>query len=106
MVLVGYLGQFDVILARLLFPRERVVLDQMIFAADTARDRGVESGLKLRLLAGLDRLSVRCADLVLLDTDEQIELLPPRSRNKAVVVPVGSPDAFFAARVQHLKGMV
>src|SRR5688500_16894172 len=39
-VLVGYLGHFDVVLARLLFPRTTVVLDHLIFAADTARDRG------------------------------------------------------------------
>jgi hypothetical protein len=47
-VLVGYLGHFDVVLARMLFPRSRIVLDQMIFAADTAMDRGVTSGVKLR----------------------------------------------------------
>jgi len=96
-VLVGYLGHFDVILARLLFPRDRIVLDQMIFAADTAIDRGVTSGLKLRLLRLIDAAAVRCATVVVLDTDEQIELLPPRRRKKAVVVPVGAPASWFVA---------
>lgn len=96
-VIVGYLGHFDVILARLLFPRDRIVLDQMIFAADTAMDRGVRSGLKLRLLRLIDSLAVRCANVVVLDTVEQAELLSPRHRGKAVVVAVGAPDSWFAA---------
>jgi glycosyltransferase involved in cell wall biosynthesis len=96
-VIVGYLGHFDVLLARLLFPRGRIVLDMMIFAADTARDRGVTGGLRLRLLDGIDRAAVRCADLVMVDTEEHVELLRPRARGKAVVVPVGAPGAWFAA---------
>jgi glycosyltransferase involved in cell wall biosynthesis len=96
-VLVGYLGHFDVLLARLLYPRRRIALDQMIFAADTARDRGVSSGAKLRLLDALDRLAVRAASVVLLDTAEHVELLPCGERDKAVVVPVGAPAAWFAA---------
>ena len=45
-VLVGYLGHFDVLLARLLFRRTPIVLDHLIFAADTARDRGVARRLE------------------------------------------------------------
>lgn len=96
-VVVGYLGHFDVLLARVLFPRDRIVLDLLIFAADTARDRGVTSGPKVRLLDALDRLAVRCADLVVVDTEEHAALLRPRERGKAVVVPVGAPDDWFAA---------
>jgi glycosyltransferase involved in cell wall biosynthesis len=96
-VLVGYLGHFDVVLARLLFPRTQIVLDMMIFAADTASDRGVTGGIKLRLLDALDRLAVRCADVVMVDTDEHRELVPEAARGKAVIVPVGAPAAWFAA---------
>jgi glycosyltransferase involved in cell wall biosynthesis len=96
-VFVGYLGHFDVLLARLLYPRGRIVLDQMIFAADTARDRGVSGGAKLRLLDTLDRFAVRAADLVVLDTSEHVDLLPPGQASKGVVVPVGAPEAWFAA---------
>jgi glycosyltransferase involved in cell wall biosynthesis len=94
-VLVGYLGHFDVCLARLLFPRTLIVLDLMIFAADTATDRGVQVGPKLRLLAMLDQLAIRCADIVVLDTDQHLELMPPGQRGKAVVASVGSPDEWF-----------
>ena len=58
-VLVGYLGHFDVILARILFPRTVIALDMLIFASDTASDRGVRTGPKLTLLSALDRLAHR-----------------------------------------------
>lgn len=96
-LIVGYLGHFDVLLARALFPRARIVLDLLIFAGDTARDRRVPSGVRLRLLDALDRLAVRCADIVLLDTDEHIVLLAEGARDKAVVVPVGAPASWFVA---------
>lgn len=95
-VVVGYLGHFDVVLARLLFPRTTIVLDLLIFAADTAADRGVRPSPKLRLLGLLDRLAVRCADVVLVDTDEHAGMLSPAERPKGVVVPVGAPDEWFA----------
>ncbi|MCW2524323.1 MAG: hypothetical protein JWO63_2658 [Frankiales bacterium] len=96
-VVVGYLGHFDVGLARMLFPRTVIALDLLIFAADTARDRGASGGLKLRLLGALDAVAVRCASVVILDTDEHLSLVPERQRNKAVVIPVGAPDYWFAA---------
>jgi glycosyltransferase involved in cell wall biosynthesis len=96
-VLVGYLAHFDVILARLLFPRTRIVLDQMIFAADTARDRGVAGGWKLRLLRLLDRIAVACADIVVVDTEEHAALIPKSESAKGVVVPVGALDEWFSA---------
>jgi hypothetical protein len=95
-VLVGYLGQFDVILARLLFPRAVIALDLLIFAGDTASDRGVSSGPKLTLLDTLDRLAIRCASLVIVDSEENAGMLPASQRHKTVVAPVGSPDEWFA----------
>lgn len=98
-VLVGYLGQFDVMLARLLFPRTPVVLDLLTSAAETARDRHATGTAKLRALEALDALAVRCADLVVLDTPEHDGLLPGRSRRKGVVVPVGASREWFDAGV-------
>ena len=46
-VLVGYLGHFDVLLARRLFRRIPVVLDHLIFAADTAAETELAPGLGL-----------------------------------------------------------
>ena len=71
-VLVGYLGHFDVVLARVLFPRTPIVLDHLIFASDTAKDRGLSGGgvvgkLAYRLLEGIDRAALAAADVVVLD---------------------------------------
>jgi glycosyltransferase involved in cell wall biosynthesis len=93
-VLVGYLGHFDVILARLLYPRSVVVLDHLVFAGDTAADRGA-AGLRVRLLTGLDRLAVACADVVVTDTEEHRQMLPDPGKGEVVLV--GAPDAWRTA---------
>ncbi|WP_125774494.1 glycosyltransferase [Antribacter gilvus] len=93
-VLVGYMGHFDVVLARLLYPRTTIVLDHLIFAGDTAVDRGA-SGLRSRLLTGLDRLATASADVVVTDTDEHRQML--RRPGKGVVVLVGAADTWFEA---------
>ena len=90
-VLVGYLGHFDVLLARRLFRGVPIVHDMLIFASDTARDRGA-GGLKQRLLRGLDRAAIRASDLVVVDTDEHLAMLPNDA--DGVVVPVGAPVAW------------
>ena len=100
-VLVGYMGHFDVVLARLLFPRRAIVLDHLISAADTAADRGLGGGAKQRLLATLDRIATACADIVVVDTDEHLDLLPPPARGKALVVAVGAPVEWFRAPVER-----
>jgi glycosyltransferase involved in cell wall biosynthesis len=96
-VLVGYLGHVDVHLARLLFPRTPVLLDHLVSAADTARDRRAGPAAQ-RLLAALDAAALRAADVVLVDTEEHLQLLPPRARRTGLVVAVGAPAAWFAAR--------
>jgi glycosyltransferase involved in cell wall biosynthesis len=96
-VLVGYLGHFDVQLARLLFPRATIVLDHLIFAADTAVDRQVSSTTKMRLLTALDRRALRSADVILLDSVEHAELVPAELADRSLVVPVGAPAAWFDA---------
>lgn len=97
-VLVGYMGHFDVLLARALYPRTRILLDHLIFAADTAKDRGAGGGALLAVLRGLDRAALRAADVVVVDTPAHRDMVPADLRAKAVVVLVGAPDAWFAAR--------
>jgi glycosyltransferase involved in cell wall biosynthesis len=96
-VVVGYLGHFDVHLARLLFRRVPVVLDHLVGASDTARDRRLDGGLRQDLLRMIDAAALRAADIVVVDTDEHLAALPPRHRGRAVVVPVGAPAAWLAA---------
>jgi glycosyltransferase involved in cell wall biosynthesis len=99
-VIVGYLGHFDVIVARLAFPRTTVVLDHLIFAADTARDRGMDTSVRTKALGYLDGLAIRCADIVVVDTDEHAALVAASQRHKVEVVKVGASAEWFRAAEQ------
>jgi glycosyltransferase involved in cell wall biosynthesis len=94
-VVVGYMGHFDVHLGRRLWPTVPVALDQLVFAADTALDRRVNPGLRIRLLKRLDRAALRASDVTCVDTEDHRDLLPSDARDQAVVVPVGAPSVWF-----------
>jgi glycosyltransferase involved in cell wall biosynthesis len=94
-VVIGYMGHFDVHLARRLWPDIPVVLDHLVFAADTAQDRGVSSSRVNRVLERLDASALRTADVVCVDTEEHGALVPPWARERVVVVPVGAPARWF-----------
>jgi glycosyltransferase involved in cell wall biosynthesis len=98
-VVVGYLGHFDVHLARLLYRRGRVpiVLDHLVSASGTAKDRRLDGGPRQKVLGLIDSAALRAADVVLVDTEEHREPLPERYQAKAVVVPVGAPAPWHAA---------
>jgi glycosyltransferase involved in cell wall biosynthesis len=103
-VVVGYLGHFDVHLARLLFDRATLVLDQMVFAADTATDRRLDVGWRPRLLGRIDGAAVSAAAVTIVDTAEQVALVPAELRARAVVVPVGAPEHWFRAPAELPDG--
>lgn len=94
-VLVGYLGHFDVHLARLLFRRTPIILDHLVGASDTARDRRLDNGFRARVTRMIDAAALRAADVLVVDTDEHLAALPDRHRPRGVVVPVGAPRAWF-----------
>ena len=96
-VVVGYLGHFDVLLARRLFPHVPVVLDHLIGASDTATDRGVAGGVRQRMLGALDAAALGAADVVVVDTEEHREALPAQVRRRAVVAAVGAPREWYVA---------
>jgi glycosyltransferase involved in cell wall biosynthesis len=88
-VVVGYLGHFDVHLARLLFRRVPIVLDHLAAASETGQDRRLDGGLRQAILRIIDALALRSADIIVVDTDEHLATLPACHRERAVVVPVG-----------------
>jgi glycosyltransferase involved in cell wall biosynthesis len=105
-VVVGYLGHFDVRLARLLFRFRRapgsgrrvpIVLDHLIGASDTAKDRRLDGGPRQVLLRMIDSGALRSADVIVVDTQEHLDALPPEHQSRAVVVPVGAPTAWNEA---------
>lgn len=74
-VIVGYPGHVDVLLARAL-TRRPVVLNALLSLHDTVvNDRGLmpPGSVGARVLRALDRLACRAADLVLLDTQTHID---------------------------------
>jgi len=100
-VLVGYLGHLDVLLARRLFRDVPIVHDMLIFAADTARDRGA-GGLKQRLLRRLDAAAIRASDVVVVDTEEHLGMLP--AGVSGVVVAVGAPYSWASPAPEPRPG--
>jgi glycosyltransferase involved in cell wall biosynthesis len=75
---VGYIGQFDVFLAYglKLFHRKPIIFDAFYSLYDTmVRDRGLyaDGSFMAQMLRLVDRWSVKCSDLALLDTDEHIK---------------------------------
>lgn len=101
--LVGYIGQPDLLLARLLHPRRRcpVIFVPMISLYDTiVQDRTLFSSRSLlaRLLFWLDFLSFRLADLLVADTKEEEKFFCTRfglDEKKIVVLPVGAEEKIF-----------
>jgi glycosyltransferase involved in cell wall biosynthesis len=96
-VLVGYLGHFDVHLARRVFKGSPIALDHLIFAAGTAVDRGIEKGLRTSTLSMLDRQALTAADVIVLDTAEHSVMVPAELSHRVVIAPVGADAAWFAA---------
>ena len=93
--IVGYMGHWDVRLARRLRTPGLLVLDHLAPAAETGVDRGVGSKVILRSLRRIDERAVRAADIVVVDTEEHLMTLPADVRSLGVVVPVGAPKAWF-----------
>jgi len=96
-VVVGYLGHFDVHLARLVFRRVPIVLDHLVGASDTGRDRRLDGGPRQALLRLIDAAALAAASVIVVDTDEHLAALPARHHGRAVVVPVGAPSAWADA---------
>lgn len=92
-VVIGYLGVFDILLAWCLFRESLLVLDHLAPVAETLADR--ELGRLPQLLGRLvDWAGIRCADVVMVDTKEHMEALTS-GRAKAVLVPLGAPVEWF-----------
>lgn len=104
-VLVGYLGHFDVHLARILYPRSTILLDHMVSAAGVATNRRLASSgdLKHRLMKLIDAAALSRADVVIVDTEEHRSALPTRARPRSVVCPVGASRGWLDAGARGLE---
>ena len=100
MIIVGYTGQIDIFLAKVLNSRRKkpLILDAFISLFDTiVKDRGlIKSGtLKANLLWWLDKTACSLADLALLDTRAHIDYFAQEfglPKNRFVRVLVGGDE--------------
>jgi len=104
-VIVGYLGAFDIHLAKQLFPKTPLVLDCMATLGGATLDRGMQGAgdFKTALAQRIDAAAFRLASLVMVDTEEQLQTLPATVRAKGIVVLVGAPGRWLAAGEQAHK---
>lgn len=101
---IGYIGQLDMLilgpLARLM--NRPVLFNPLVTLTDTVvedRRRVRPGGLASRTIALIDRLALRLADVVLVDTVENGEYLQQRfsvPESRIVVVAVGADESTFA----------
>jgi glycosyltransferase involved in cell wall biosynthesis/protein-L-isoaspartate O-methyltransferase len=95
-VLIGYFGHLDVLLARVLARRKRRVLDMFLSVYDTVvldRKTVDSASVQARLAKLLDRVAVRASDLALLDTAQQVDFVTRElglPAGKLAGVPVGA----------------
>ena len=94
-VVVGYLGHFDVLLARVLHPRATIVLDYLASIERMLIDRRLDRRGVRALARILDSLAMRTSDIVMVDTAEAASREHGRAR-KIVTVPVGASPEWFA----------
>ena len=105
-VLVPYMGQFDVHLARRRFKSKPIVLDHYLFFKDTAIDRGTTFKPELAALDRIDKSAIRAADLVFVDSEGHRELLPEPIRSEAFTVYIGTPNEWFHEPKPRTEGPV
>jgi glycosyltransferase involved in cell wall biosynthesis len=105
-VLVPYMGQFDVHLARRRFKSKPIVLDHYLFFKDTAIDRGTTFKPELAALDRIDKSAIRAADLVFVDSEGHRELLPEPIRSEAFTVYIGTPNEWFHEPEARAEGPV
>lgn len=103
-VVVGHPGMLDVHLARRWWPTATLVLDYFTVGGDAGASSGFGGNLLRKPLDALDRSALRAADIVVVDTEEKRERLPPDVGSHAVAVPIGAEDVWFQPLREPVPG--
>lgn len=100
LLVAGFNGQLDVLLARLVSPRGRILFAPLVSVSETlVDDRRIyrPGSLAARVLASLDRLCLGRADLVVIDTRAHASYLTERfglPRGRIAVQYLGAEEVF------------
>ncbi len=102
LLVVGYPGQFDVYLAKILafFRRKPLVWDifMSIYLIALERDLDKESKLTVSMLRWLEKWALRLPDILIQDTEEYVDWLAKThnaDRSKFRLVPTGADDRVY-----------
>lgn len=102
-IIVGYIGQIDMLFARLIAGKKKIIFNPMISLYDTlVNDRKiVRNPLLKKFLYWLDKKSCNLADLVLLDTEEHAKYFRKEFRLKNVgTLYMGADEIFKPLKVK------
>jgi glycosyltransferase involved in cell wall biosynthesis len=107
-IIVGYIGQLDMVLARLLFPNKKILFNPMISLYDTLiNDRGLtKNWLSKKICFYLDKISCLLANKIILDTPEHAYYFQKTFRissEKLDYIYIGADESIFkpARQDQH-----
>jgi glycosyltransferase involved in cell wall biosynthesis len=107
-VVVGYIGQLDMILARILFPTKKIFFNPMISLYDTMiNDRKVSKNFLIKkIFYLLDKTSCLLANKIILDTPEHAKYFIDKfnlSEKKVEYVYIGADDNIFYPIIKAKK---
>jgi len=109
-IIVGYPGQTDIFLARILAPRKRIIFNPMISMYDTIisdRQMFKANSLSAKILLLIDKASCKLANIIIVDTPEHARYFKEKigvDEKKLKVVPVGADDEiFFPEKNENVK---
>ncbi len=103
-VIVGYIGQLDMLLARICFPKKKIVFNPMISLYDTlVLDRKMIKAKSLisKIIKFIDKKSCDLSDIILLDTEEHLKYFEKEfriRRKKLSRLFIGADEKIFYPR--------
>lgn len=106
-IVVGYIGQIDMFIARMIAKRQKIIFNPMVSLYDTLiNDRKMFKNFFIKkILHWLDRKSCGKADLVLLDTDEHADYFRKEfGLDNVSTLYVGAEEIFDPKRIKAKDG--
>jgi glycosyltransferase involved in cell wall biosynthesis len=108
-VIIGYIGQLDMFLARICFPRKKIIFNPMISLYDTlVLDRKIirKGSFLSKIIRFFDKKSCDLADIICLDTKEHIKYFENEfgiKRKKLKRLFIGAEEEIFYPRKETKK---
>ena len=107
-IIVGYIGQLDVFLAKILFPSKTIIFNPMISLYDTLiTDRKLSKNIIIKkIFFYLDKISCALSDKIILDTPEHADYFHKTfhiDSKKLSYVSIGADEDVFSPQTKPAK---